>query len=334
MHHTLSLQQAIDLATRALTASGAKPAVAQSVARSVVDAHALGRTNVGFEHLPYYCDALRRGAVDGRADPEVVQPRPGLLEADARRGFTHYAFDQALDEFDDMIRQQGVAVLTVCNTYTCGALGYFPARLARRGFVAVAATNAGPAAVAPAGCTLPAFSTNPLACAFPRSGKPPLLIDQSSSACTLVDVRAARERGDAIPGEWALDRDGRPTTDPAAALAGSFRPFGGYKGSNIALLVELLAAGLSGGNWSIDAPSFAAGEETPGVGQWFLAMDIDAFSGGGAEERIDNYLDRIAALGARIPGRDRQEHADAAAGRGIELPPGLYREIESCCRAE
>lgn len=331
MEHTLTLEQATGLAARALTASGAGRPAADSVARAVVAAHAMGRTNIGFEHLPYYCEALRRGAVDGRTGPTLERVRPGLLRADAHSGFTHHAFDCAFDELAAMIQDQGAAVLTIRNTYTCGCLGYFPERLARRGFAAIAATNAGPAAVAPSGAAQPVFSTNPLAFALPRGDHPPLLIDQSSSACTLVDVRAARARGEPIPKDWALDREGRPTEDPDEALRGSFRPFGGYKGSNTALMVELLAAGLSGGNWSIDAPSFAEGPDCPDVGQWFLAMDIDAMSGGAAR-RIDEYLTRLASLGAHIPGYDRGGRAAAARKDGISLSADLYEAIQNYCR--
>lgn len=326
-HFTLS--EATDLAARALTASGAGRGPAESVARAVVAAEARGRSNVGFQHLPYYCDALLRGAVDGRVEPALSRSRPGRLSVDARSGFTHYAFDRALETFEDMVRNNGVAVLTIRDTYTCGELGYFPERLARHGFVAIAATNAGPAAVAPSGAGQAIFSTNPLAYAFPRDNAPPLLVDQSSSACTLVDVRAARERGEKIPDDWALDDGGRSTNDPRAALSGSFKPFGGYKGSNIALLVELLAAGLSGGNWSLDAPSFADDTACPDVGQWFLAMD-SASSG----KRIDQYLDRIAGLDAHVPGREREMRLERAGEDGLTLPAEVVDNITAYCDTE
>lgn len=323
-NRNLTLEQATTLAARALTTCGAGPDQAASVARSVVAAERRGRSNVGFEHLPYYCEALRRGAVAGRGEPVVTRTRPGWLAVDARAGFAHYAFDRAVETFVDMVRDTGVAVLCVRNAYTCGELGYFPERLARRGLAALAATNAGPAAVAPSGARQAVFSTNPLAFAFPRPGGPPLLVDQSSSACTLVDVRAAREKGERIPEGWALDRKGRPTNDPAEALQGSFKPFGGVRGSNIALLVELLAAGLSGGNWSMDAPSFAEGDACPGVGQWFLAMD-PAASGAATEARIAEYLERIAGLGAYIPGHD----LSAVEGGRISLADDLYEKVQS-----
>jgi (2R)-3-sulfolactate dehydrogenase (NADP+) len=331
MARHLTLEDATDLAARALTASGALTGPAQSVARAVVTAEARGRSNVGFRHLLYYCDALRRGAVDGRAEPVIEPTRPAWLTADARSGFAHYAFDRALDTFVDMTRASGVAVLSVRNTYTSGELGYFPDRLADHGLIALAATNAGPAAVAPAGADRAVFSTNPIAFAFPRADGPPLLVDQSSSACTLVDVHAARERGESIPGDWALDRDGRPTTNPDEALHGAFRPFGGYKGSNIALLVELLTAGLGGGNWSVDAPSFAEGDACPDVGQWFLAMDPDAAGKAGTSNRINSYIDRIAGFGAHMPGRTRAERRFDAARDGITIEAGLYEKVQKYC---
>ncbi|MGA8261131.1 MAG: Ldh family oxidoreductase [Arenicellales bacterium] len=326
----MTIEQALALATRALIASGADPAPAESVARSVVAAHAMDRLNVGLEHLPYYCDALRRGAVNGRVEPEITRVKPGLLAVDAHSGFAHYAFDQALEKLTSMVDTQGAAVMTIRNTYTCGALGYFPERLARLGFAAIAATNAGPAAVAASGARRPVFSTNPIAFALPREAGPPLVIDQSTSACTLVDVRAAQDRGESIPGDWALDRDGRPTEDPAAALEGSFKAFGGYKGSNIALLVELLAAGLAGANWSMDAPSFAEGSACPDVGQWMLAMDLEVMGGGTASKRIDAFLLRLASLGCHIPGRERLELARKADEHGISLTDELYERIRSC----
>jgi len=333
MTERLTIEQATALATRALEANGAGRPAAESVARAVVAAHARGRTNVGFQHIPYYCEALKRGAVNGRDEPDVDRVRPGVLHVDARSGFTHYAFDRAFDAFAGMARGQGVAMLSIAHTFTCGELGYFPDRLARVGLIALAATNAGPAAVAPSGAGRAVFSTNPIAYAFPRGGKAPLLVDQSSSACTLVDVHAARNRGESIPADWALDPDGNPTEDPEAALAGSFKPFGGTKGSNIALLVELLAAGLSGGNWSMDAPSFAEGPDCPDVGQWFLAMDPGA-AGDAATDRIEAYLDGLEALGAHMPGRHRAAESERALDSGIELPGELYATIQSYCGPE
>ena len=132
-------------------------------------------------------------------------------------------------------------------------------------------------------------------------------------------------------GRWTATAD--PLATLARALQGSFNSFGGRKGSNIALLVELLAAGLGGGNWSIDAASFAEGTDCPDVGQWFLAMDLQSMAGGDAGKRIDHYLVRLASLGCHIPGKARQERAAEAARGGISMEDELYESIRACCKA-
>ena len=152
----------------------------------------------------------------------------------------------------------GVAIFTQRNAYTCGELGYFTGRLADEGLVSFAATN-GPALLAGAGSTKPVYCTNPMSFAAPVEGGTPLVIDQSSSATAFVSVRKAAEEGREIPADWALDDAGRPTTDPTAAMQGALLAFGGNRGANIALMVEVLAAGLSGANWSLDAPSISEG---------------------------------------------------------------------------
>src|SRR5690606_11951921 len=140
------------------------------------------------------------------------------------------------------------------------------------GLVALAATN-GPALMAGSGSTRPVFCTNPLAFAAPRSDAPPLLIDQASSATAFVNIREAARRGEEIPPGWAVDREGNETTDPGKAIGGALRAFGGARGANIALMVEVLAAGVTGANWSLDAPSFTAGSQSPGSGLFVLGIE-------------------------------------------------------------
>src|SRR5690606_1974883 len=116
------------------------------------------------------------------------------------------------------------------------------------------------------GGTKPVYCTNPMAFAAPVAGGPALLIDQSSSATAFVNIRKAASTGDSIPTDWALDEAGNPTSDARAAMKGALVAFGGARGANIALMVEVLAAGLSGANWSLDAPSFTSGTQNPGTG--------------------------------------------------------------------
>ena len=131
------------------------------------------------------------------------------------------------------------------GSFTCGQLGWFTERLAAAGLVAVA-TAVSPALLAAGPGTGPVFGTNPMAYSVPRAGRPPLTVDRASSSTAFVSVRDAAARGTPLLEGWAVDADGRPTTDPEAALSGALLPFGGYKSANIAPLVELLSSVAAG----------------------------------------------------------------------------------------
>ena len=212
------------------------------------------------------------------------------------------------------------------NAFTCGALGHFAERLAAEGLVGIAASN-GPAFLAGAGGTKPVFCTNPLAFAAPIAGGPPLVIDQSSSATAYVNIARAAERGEPIPEGWALDAAGNPTTDAKAAVTGALLAFGGTRGANIALMVEVLSAGLSGANWSLDAPSFQAGSESPATGLFVLAIDPTLIDQHFAE-RMDTQIKRLSDdFGVHIPGRARAVARAASERDGLRIPAELHRRI-------
>lgn len=200
-------------------------------------------------------------------------------------------------------------------------------RLAEQGLVAIAATN-GPALLAGSGTTKPVFCTNPLAFAAPRAGSPPLLIDQASSATAFVNVRTAAEKGENLPDGWALGPDGLPTTDPVAAMHGALLAFGGTKGANVALMVEVLAAGLTGANWSLDAASISAGNESPGSGLFVVALTSAVF-GGGFGERLEVQLRRLhEEYGLHVPGEARARSRQRAMVEGLQLDAVLVNRVE------
>ncbi len=328
----LSLEQAEGLGRRALAASGASAEVAALMARVLVRAEAEGLAGVGLAHLESYCDGLRAGRIDGHAEPAIRRPSPAAFHVDAREGVGHLAFERVFDELVAVARETGVAVFCQRNSYTNAGLGWFVHRLALQGLVALAATNGGPALLAASGARQPVFCTNPLAFAVPRGDGPPLVIDQSSSATAYVNLRLAAERGEDIPEGWALDAGGNATTDPAAAMAGVLLPFGGARGANVALMVELLAAGLSGARWSIDAPSFLDGDGSPGIGLFVLALDAGTLSGSGARAHIAAYVDRLEhELGVHVPGRGRDERAARAARDGLDVAADLHRRLSAIC---
>jgi len=319
MTRRFTLEAATDLAARAIRAAGASDEAALSLARATVSANAHGKGSSGFSHLMDYLAALRAGRIVGDAEPVVTSPAPAAIHCDARGGIAQAGFDRAFDSLCERGQTFGIAVFAQNGSYTTGELGYYPRRLAERGLVAFAATS-GPALMTVAGARMPVYCTNPIAFAAPLDEGAPLLIDQASSATAFVQLRHYAERGETLPPGWAVDGDGRPTTDPQAALRGALLAFGGVRGANIALMVEVMAAGLAGANWALDAPSFISGDRSPGAGLLVMAI-TPALLAPDFPQRLRLQLDRLAKLGVHIPGR-------RAAATEIELPDMLVAEIE------
>lgn len=329
---TLSLEDAFDLARSALLRLGMAEQAAGALARATVDAEAVGKRPVGFAHLVDYLAALAAGRIDGRAEPLFTAPVPALMKCDAMGGVAQHGFEIVEDELAEKARTFGLAIFALRNCYTTGELGWYAARLAAQGLVALAATN-GPAVLAGAGGRKPVYCTNPLAFAAPLADGREILIDQASSATAFVNIRAAAERGSPIPEGWALDAAGEPTTNAEAALAGALLAFGGDRGANIALMVEVLAAGLTGANWSTDAPSFRAGAASPGTGLFVLAIAPHLLAED-FPERLAAQATRLSGeFGVHVPGLGRAEARRRAEESGIVLPRPLFDSISSYRRS-
>ncbi|MGG5819979.1 Ldh family oxidoreductase [Falsiroseomonas sp. HW251] len=316
------------LALRALTQAGATPHQAAPVARSVRRAEEDGIGPVGLGYLPTYLAHLRSGKVRGDARPVVERPRPGVVQVDAAHGFAHPAFDTGLAALVAAARANGVAAMAIARSYSIGVLGHPVEDIAGRGLVALAMTNS-PPNMAVWGGRRKQFGTNPIAFAIPRDPAP-IVVDMATTVVTKVALAARAAAEEPIPPDWALDAEGRPTTDARAAMGGAMLPFGGAKGANVALLVELFAAVLTGAALSREVQPYAVAEgPPPGVGQFFLACDPAAFAPG--------FADRLATLaaaiteeaGVRLPGDRRLAARAAAAAQGIAVPPDLLARIEA-----
>lgn len=322
----LSLAEAEALCIAAARGAGASEATARSIALAAVDAEAEGQPNVGFSHYIDYLESLEAGRIDGKAEPALARPAPAIIVSDAMGGSAHLGFDRAFADLVTTASSFGLALFVQKNAYTAGALGYFAGRLAAEGLVALAATN-GPALIAGGGAKRPIYCTNPLAFAAPVAGAGPLIIDQSSSATAYVSVRRAAEEGRPLPEGWAIDAGGEPTTDAAEAMRGALLTFGGARGANIALMVDVLAGGVAAANWSLDANSITEGAESPGSGLFLLAL-APALIDAQFAERMAAQMARLEdGYGVHIPGRRKTAAREAAARDGITVPLAIHDRV-------
>jgi (2R)-3-sulfolactate dehydrogenase (NADP+) len=313
-----------------LSSSGASALQAGATARSIRDAEADGIRTVGLSYLPTYCDHVACRKVLGDAVPTVSVPRRSTVVVDAGNGFCHPAFEAGMEPLVEAARDGGVGVLSLTHSYSAGVLGWFVERLAERRLVALMFANSS-SLMAPAGGVRPFFGTNPIAWAAPRRDGPPVVADLSSSAVAWVRVNAAAQAGEPIPLGWALDADGRPTTDARAALSGSMVPAADHKGAALALLVDVMSGGVAGSNFSFEASDFGGTVGgPPDVGQVVLAIDPTATMGDGCVDRIEALLGALAAEpGARLPGDRRLAHRTRAARMGVEVPDELMATLRA-----
>lgn len=317
-----------DLAESVLKAVGCAGEVAHAVAEALVAADLDGIPSHGLARLPAYADQVRAGKVNGWAQPEVSLPSPAAVRVDAGNGFAFPAISYGIAAGQEVAEQMGVALIGITRSHHCGVAGHHVERLAERGLVALMFANA-PAAMAPWGGKRPVFGTDPIAFACPRRNDAPLVVDLSLSVTARGRIVLAARRGEPIPEGWALDVEGRPTTDAAAALAGSVLPMAGAKGSGLALMVEILAAALTGGKFGFEASSFLDAEgPPPGVGQLFVAIDPAVFGGGDFLGRVEALLQTVLAEdGVRLPGDRRLTERARRGMDGIDLPADLFDEL-------
>lgn len=282
-----------DLCRAALRNAGASQECAEAIAHATCQAQGRGNNAVGVGHLFDYLDSMRAGRMDGQAKPTVDRRGYSVVVVDAHAGSAQVAFDAAYSTFADCVRTTGLGFLSVTSSFTVGELGQYVRKAVGDGFFALAGANS-PALMSFAGSASPLIGTNPLSFGCPVAGKPALIVDQASSRTAYVNIRSAAAQGSDIPAGWAVDSDGKETTDPSAALDGALLPFGGYKGGNVALLVELLAV-VAGANWSSDAPSFDHGDASPGVGMFLFALDIERFDSA-MPDRLAQHFGRLATM--------------------------------------
>ena len=330
---TLTLSDMYSLAQRVLMKSGTSEGNASQVATALSVAESDGLSGHGLSRLPSYSAQVRSGKVNGRAVP-IATERPGkaVVQVNAKDGFAFPAIDMAIDKMAPLAQKFGIAAAAIAHSHHCGALGYHVERLAERGLVGIMFANS-PAAIAPWGGSKALFGTNPIAFAAPRNTGTPLVIDLSLSKVARGKIMVAAQNGEPIPEGWAVDSAGRPTTDAKAAMAGTMLPMGDAKGSALVLMVEILAATLTGASYGYEASSFFDAEgRPPRVGQTLIAIDpdatVDVFTGNAFGGRIETLISQIRMQpGAHVPGSNREARRREARYNGVSIPAALHQQL-------
>ncbi len=300
---------------------GCSDRVAAILADNMAGAERDGAHSHGIFRVNGNLGSLDSGWVDGKATPVIDNTAPGVLRADGRNGFSLPALEMARDALMHKARANGIAMLSIRNAHHFSAVWPDIEPFAREGFVALASINS-MASVVPHGGTKKLYGTNPMGFAVPRESTDPLVFDQASSGWSNGDVQIARREGRALPPGIGVDRDGNPTTDPNAVLeGGALLPFGGHKGSAIAMMMEIMGAALAGGDYSFEIDwSQHPGAATPHGGQTYILIDPGRGNTRPFNTRIETLIDAIHDAGQqRLPGDRRYANRRESERLGIPV---------------
>lgn len=330
---TLGLDDVQALAHRIFASLGFGAVETGILAGTIMLAERDGPRSHGLFMLPAYASSVRSGWADPRGTPSLQRTRAGRIEVDGDNNFAQIAIERYRSDLIAAARELGVASLSIRNSHHIAALRGDVEPIAAQGLIALMFVASRPW-LAPWRGRRRVFGTNPMAFACPRSDGPPIVWDMASSAVALTDLRLAASQGHAAPADAILDAQGNPTTDPRAIEAGGMLlPFGGHKGMAIALMVEILAAALTGGNLALeDQSAKAPGAMSANGGQMMLVLDPAGAGEASFGRRVAMLVGAIEGNGeARVPGDGRLTRRTAAERDGVAVDAALLERVNKLC---
>ncbi|MCT2530647.1 Ldh family oxidoreductase [SAR92 clade bacterium H921] len=310
-----------------LVANGCNQENAAALGRTIASAERDGSASHGLFRMPGYIASLRSGKVNGNAVPKVTRISPAVVKVDGDHGYAPLALEKGREALIEAARENGIAAMALVNVHHFAALWVEVEPIAEAGLAAMAFTTYKPAVV-PAGARTPLFGTNPMCFGWPRGDKPPLVFDQASASMARGEVMIAARDGHAVPLGTGVDAEGNSTTDAQKIIdGGALLPFGGHKGSTIAMMIELLVAGLTGMDFSYEAQKNDNNDGgPPNGGEFMLAIDPNRF--GDAENWLSHseaFLECLAGMeGAHMPGNRRYANRAKSASDGISIAENVH----------
>ena len=315
----LSLEEIFNLAKEVLSSNGCDEISSNAVATTVSTAERDGSASHGLFRIPGYVKSLRSNKVNGKANPTVKNLTQNAIRVDGDYGFAPVAINVGIPELIEITKKHGIGVLTIQNTHHFAALWPETEALAEADLVGIACTAYKPS-VAPAGAKKPLFGTNPISFAWPRKNKTPVVYDMATASMAMGEVQVAARDGHKVPFGTGLNKDGKETDNPSEiANGGVLLPFGGYKGSAIALMVELLSAGLVGDLFSFEAKEADNKDGGPARGgEFIMAFSPQLIAGDNWNEHSENFFEQMISLeGVRLPGQRRHNNRKDTGPRNI-----------------
>jgi LDH2 family malate/lactate/ureidoglycolate dehydrogenase len=318
-----------------LRAYGVAPEHAELVATSLVAASLRGVDSHGIHLLASYLEQIAAGDVDPSATGEIATESAACLVYDGRNGLGQVVANICTGHAIRLAGEYGIGIVTARESNHFGAAGYWAMKVAAAGQIGLAFCNASPIVASWQGKE-GRFGTNPICMAVPRGKRQQWMLDMATTTVAANKIFKAHTNGEpTIPSGWAMDKDGVPTTGTEAAYAGLLMPLGGYKGSGLAMMVELLCGALSGGAMSTELGGLRVRGKRFRASQTFLAIDVARMRPDYAD-RVDWLIDRVKET-APAAGYDEVLVANEPELRterkrlaeGIPIPDGTYAALTS-----
>ncbi len=318
-----------------MVAKGIDEDCAAAVAEMLVDAELTGVATHGVTRLAIYMERVEKGLVAKGNECTIMRESPSALAIDAGNSLGAVGASFAMEQCIKKAKETGCCFATVKNSNHFGAAAFYTKKAAAAGMIGFCCTNL-TAKIAPYGSSEPFMGTDPVCVAVPSEGYP-VVLDMTPSVVALGKLILAQKLGKQIPLGWALDKTGKPTTDPAEGRKGSLLPIGGPKGSGIALIVELLSGVLSGAGTATHLHDLYAFDAPQGVGHFMGAIDVAAFMD------VDEFRKAVSAVTAEakslqkaegvneilMPGERGCREAEARMAEGIDVPDEVCAELSA-----
>ena len=307
---SLTLDEIFDLSKKTLLANGCDAETASILSDLIMKAERDGSLSHGLFRLPAYVSGLKSGKINGKGKPEIKIISPSVIRVLGNNCLAPVVLNKGVPELIKAAKENGIAVLAITNSHHMAAMWPETEMIAEQGLVAFACTSYKPM-VAPAGAKKALFGTNPISFAWPRPGKTPVVYDMATASMAMGEVQVAKREGHKVPLGTGLNKEGKETTDPGEiADGGVLLPFGGYKGSGIAMMVELLAGALVGDNFSYEtAAKDNKDGGPPSGGEFILAISPDKLSGNDWNKHSNEFFEKMKSMeGVRLPGERRHKN--------------------------